>query len=171
MIRLNLPHPVAGSLWASPMPFSPFDPDKTLWERYRQANIRAVVVLASVAECVHRAGRNLVAWYQQQGLRVLHYPIPDFGVPDPVTLPQALDQTWSWVTGGMAVAVHCQAGRGRTGLFLAALACRHLLMDAAEALAWVRVHIPGAVETSAQRAFLFVHASAWRKTSPTRRAP
>lgn len=166
MVRLTFPCSLAGALWASPMPFGPFDPEKRLWEAYRRRGVRAVVVLASRAECVHRAGRDLVAWYTEQGLQVLHYPIPDFGVPNPATLPPTLDRVWAWLTGGTTVAVHCQAGRGRTGLFLAALGLRYLGLSPERALAWVRAHIPGAVETVAQVAYLRTHARHWRLPHP-----
>ncbi len=166
MVRLHFPCPLDGALWASPMPFGPFDLTQSLWTAYRRVGVRAVVVLASRAECVHRAGRDLTIWYPTQGLQVLHYPIPDFGVPHPDTLPQAVDRVWAWLQGGMTVAVHCLAGRGRTGLFLAALGVRHLGLSADEALAWVRAHIPAAVETAAQEAFLRTYAARWRLSQP-----
>ncbi len=150
----RLPLPLPGVLWASPMPFGPYDPEGHVWQAYLRQRIQGVVMLASVAESVHRAGRDLRQWYARHGLEVLYYPIEDFGVPNPDTLPAALDRVWAWLHAGMRVAVHCQAGRGRTGTFLACLLRRHLAWDGDTALAFVRRHLPGAVESAAQMAFV-----------------
>ena len=154
MILHPVPLPVPGSLWASPMPFGPFDPLGKIWEAYRKERVQAVVMLASIAEAVHRAGRDLTQWYARHGLEVLYYPIEDFGVPQPETIFKALDRTWAWLQAGMRVAVHCQAGRGRTGTFIACLVRRHMGLSAEESLAYVRRYLPGAVESAAQEAFI-----------------
>ena len=45
----------------------------------------------------------------------------------------------------VVLVVHCHAGMGRTGLFLACLAQRALHMSPVEAIDWVRSYVPGAL--------------------------
>ncbi len=52
------------------------------------------------------------------------------------------------------LAMHCHAGIGRTGIFLACMAQDLLGMDAEESIRWVRGYIPGAVETPYQLQFV-----------------
>ena len=47
--------------------------------------------------------------------------------------------------------IHCSAGIGRTGLFIAYLAKQCLSLSGHEALQWVRRYIPRAVETPEQQ--------------------
>jgi len=49
------------------------------------------------------------------------------------------------------IAVHCSAGIGRTGLFMACLAKRGLGLSGSEALQWIRHSMPRAVETADQQ--------------------
>ena len=59
-----------------------------------------------------------------------------------------------YAQSGGHIVIHCYAGLGRTGLILAAVAMRLLGMSGAEAIAWVRLYIPRAIETPTQRALL-----------------
>jgi protein-tyrosine phosphatase len=89
--------------------------------------------------------------YLQEGWTVLYLPIPDFGVPTKDDLEQAVMKTITYAQAGHHVVVHCLAGIGRTGLFMACLAKRVLGLSGAEALQWVRCYLPRAVETAEQR--------------------
>jgi protein-tyrosine phosphatase len=55
------------------------------------------------------------------------------------------------VQAGANVVVHCNAGIGRTGMFLAAFRKRAEGCTGEEAVAWIRQYIPSAVETPEQR--------------------
>ncbi len=89
-----------------------------------------------------------------QGMAWMHFPIPDFGVPDDQgktlwpSLSQALHVHLDRAGG---VLLHCHGGRGRSGM----VALR-LLVERGEgpagALARLRVVRPGAVETAQQMA-------------------
>jgi len=53
------------------------------------------------------------------GLKYLHLPIRDFGVPDSMEgIDHCISFIQSCIEGGEGVAVHCEQGIGRTGLVL-----------------------------------------------------
>ena len=87
---------------------------------------------------------------------MLYLPIPDFRVPTRDDLEQAVQQTIAYAQAGHHVVIHCSAGIGRTGLFMAYLAKRCLGLSGTEALQWVRRFIPRAVETPEQQ-WLVLH--------------
>jgi protein-tyrosine phosphatase len=155
------------------MPFGPYDLHSEVYDRFRAEQIAVVVLLASDEECLQKAGRNLRALYLEEGFRVLYLPIPDFGVPTKADLERAVQHTIAYVQAGQHIAIHCSAGIGRTGLFMAYLAKRVLGVSGEEALQWVRHYIPRAVETPEQQRLLLhdkedqrCHASLRQQTQP-----
>ena len=139
-----------GHVYRSPMPFGPYDADHTLIQAYASASISAVVVLAEAEECLRKTGRDLLADYREQGLEVIHCPIPDFAIPTEQSFEQALLAVAARARSGQHTVVHCSAGIGRTGIFMACLAHKLLGLDGDSAIAWVRSYIPGAVESESQ---------------------
>jgi protein-tyrosine phosphatase len=89
--------------------------------------------------------------YLKEGFQVLYLPIPDFSVPTKDDLEQAVRHTIAYAQAGHHIVIHCSAGIGRTGLFMAYLAKRRLGLSGAEAIQWVRRYIPHAVETPEQQ--------------------
>lgn len=85
-------------------------------------------------------------WVNDAGLMAVHIPIPDMAAPGERQLALALDTIDRAKRSGMGVAVHCAAGKGRTGTVLAAYFVAAGL-TAAEALGKVRELRPGSVET------------------------
>ena len=78
-----------------------------------------------------------------------HLPVPDMQAPSLVQIGQFIefvDQAW---TDNLATAVHCLAGLGRTGTMIACYLV-HQGHGAESALAQLRVHRPGSVETMTQ---------------------
>jgi protein-tyrosine phosphatase len=149
-IPLRLP----GRIFSSPMPFGRSDPDGLLLKEYKQENVSVVVVLATMEELVGKSGRNLIDDYTEQGIRVIHLPVPDFGLPDRAGLEAAIDSLLNYVNIGQNAVVHCNAGVGRTGTFLACLAKRTHGITGEDAINLVRQYIPGAVETPEQVQFV-----------------
>ena len=72
------------------------------------------------------------------GFQVGYLPISDFGVPARADLEQAIPHTLAHAQAAWHIVVHCAAGLGHTGLFLASLAKRALGLSGAEAIQWVR---------------------------------
>jgi protein-tyrosine phosphatase len=143
-----------GRLYRSPMPFGPYDGDHSLVQAYQSASISVVVVLAEAEECLRKTGRDLLAYYREQGLEVIHCPIPDFTVPQRQPFEAAQLAVAARARNGQHTVVHCSAGIGRTGLFMACLAHHLLGLDGDAAIARVRRAIPTAVETEDQKQFV-----------------
>jgi hypothetical protein len=79
-------------------------------------------------------------------------PIQDFSVPTRRDLLRVVDEVLDYMLAGRAVYVGCMGGRGRTGLFLAALA---KLWGVRRPVQYVRgKYFSHAVETKEQEAFI-----------------
>ncbi len=133
-----IPFDLPGQAFRSPMPFGAFDEGLTTFEEFQQNHIDTVVMLTTPGEDFQRCGRDLAVLYRQQGWQVIHFPIMDFDVPlDKAGFDRTLQDVIAQLNSGKNVAVHCFAGRGRTGMFLALLARRILGMEGEEAIQWL----------------------------------
>jgi protein-tyrosine phosphatase len=150
----ELPFGQPGRIFRSPMPFGKYDQDGILYDHFRRQGISVIVLLAEDLECEKKAGRNLKRLYIQGGFTVVHLSIADFGIPKVAPLRDALDATVREAQGGRHTVIHCSAGIGRTGLFVACLAKKLLNLDGEQAIKWAGRYIAGAVETSEQRVFV-----------------
>lgn len=150
MNLIEIPFGLPGKIYRSPMPLAAFDEGQTTLHEYDQAGIDTVVMLTASGEDLFHAGVDLNARYTETGLAVIHFPIQDFATPENLSaLDQTLQQVLAAARSGRKIAIHCYAGRGRTGLFIALLARRILGLGGEEAVAWVRQYFP-AIETQAQ---------------------
>jgi len=136
------------------MPFSVYDPQGDSLLQFKRERCSLIVLLAEEGECIERTGRNLRSLYQQEGFQVIHLPIPDFDVPSRGDLEEAVKKTAEHAQTGQNIVIHCHAGLGRTGLFVAYLAKQVLGLSSEEALHWTRKNIPQALETHEQIKFL-----------------
>lgn len=133
--------------WLDPMrrenlggPIDAFEDEmQSLWD----AGIRSVVSLLNLP-----SDKNV---YESAGFRFLCVPIPNGGAPSCRTEIHLLHDFF--LESPAALAVHCEAGLGRTGTVVAML----LLAQGAEissAVSRVRAAQPSAIETAAQLKFL-----------------
>ena len=150
----ELPFNLEGHIFRSPMPFSPYDPGN-LWKRYQEEEVGMVVVLTELQEYLVHAHRDLPLFYEKAGLDVIHLPTPDFQTPqDLAAFEDALQTVEDYAKNGGNVAVHCMAGIGRTGVFMACLARRVLGFSGQDAIVWVRSYVPRSLENSMQEKFV-----------------
>ena len=150
----ELPFSFPGKIFRSPMPFSSYD-QVEVWQSYIDQDIDLVVVLTEKQEYLVYAMRDLPAYYRSNGLDVLHLPVPDFGVPsDPAEWENGITAVSNSANEGKNVVVHCLAGLGRTGIFMACLAKTTLGLSGDQAIRWVRESIPGALENYNQEEFV-----------------
>ncbi|HSI86786.1 MAG: dual specificity protein phosphatase family protein [Candidatus Methylacidiphilales bacterium] len=93
--------------------------------------------------------------YNRAGLEYLSLPVRDGGIPTTHQALRFLHFTDEALKASKPVAVHCAAGRGRTGTMLALYLIHCFQLDHSEtAIEAVRKVRPGAIETYAQEAFL-----------------
>jgi len=146
----ELPFHLSGRIFRSPMPFSVYDPEGDTLLQFKRENGSLIVLLAEEKECIERAGRDLKSLYLREGFEVLHLPIRDFDVPSREGLEVAIKKTIERARAGQNIVIHCHAGLGRTGLFVAYLAKHVLSLSNGDAILWTRKYIPGALETEEQ---------------------
>lgn len=151
----ELPFGYSGRIFRSPMPFSPYDPMQELWTAYQAASINVVVLLTEPQEYLVSSRRDLISFYKKAGLEVISFPIPDFQVPANMAgFEMAIQSVVEHAEAGRNIVVHCMAGIGRTGVFLACLAHRRFGFSATQAVKWVREYIPNALENQRQVQFV-----------------
>ena len=151
----ELPYGLAGTIYRSPLPFSPlFDPHGRLIAAYEAAGVDTVVMLNPTEEVQRLTGQDLAAFYRARGYQVIHAPMPDFQAPPQAVLHHALDRILEAAREGRTLVIHCHAGIGRTGTLAACLAKAVFGISGEDAIAWVRKFIPDAVENAAQVQFV-----------------
>ncbi len=102
-------------------------------------------------------------WVNDAGLMGVHVPIVDFTAPTDRQIDLCMDAVARAHKSGMGVAVHCTAGKGRTGTILAAYFVTAGL-SAHAAIDRVRHLRPGSVETPDQEEVVEEFARRWRQT-------
>jgi protein-tyrosine phosphatase len=95
--------------------------------------------------------------YRRRGLDWHVVPIPDMTAPSPdqdILLDRAFSVAAPVLAAGGALAIHCLAGLGRTGMIAARFAMSYGL-SAAQAIAFIRArHDSQAIETRTQETYL-----------------
>jgi atypical dual specificity phosphatase len=87
------------------------------------------------------------------GLRSVHFPIPDMGVPEFQPSLDLCRRISSWIDLGQCTVLHCRAGLGRTGTMIACVLV-YRGMGAIHAIEMVRKINPRYIQTDEQLAFV-----------------
>lgn len=103
------------------------------------------------------------SWVNEAGMMSVHVPVVDMGAPTQEQLDTIVDAIRAANAAGLGVAVHCAAGRGRTGTVVAAYFVARGA-TAEDAIAQTRRLRPGSIETFAQMEAVEQYARRVRRT-------
>ena len=145
-----IPFDLPGKLFRSAMPFSSYDRNGDLIYDYRENKIDRVVLLTSSNECKMRTGIDLPHHYREEGFKLTQVPIEDFNAATKAELEKLVAEIVTELNAGQNIVVHCFMGLGRAGMVLATVVRHVLSLEAVEAVAWLRNHVPGAVQSHQQ---------------------
>jgi protein-tyrosine phosphatase len=130
----------------------------TLLPRLKELEIKTIVLLMPQDEQKrYYNDETLLSFYMRNGLGMIYYPIYDYENPRPDDMSgffQKVAEAWAALEKEN-ILVHCSAGLGRTGLFVACmLLYGNVVKTSKEAIALVRKHRPFAVEAQSQEWFI-----------------
>ncbi|NXP26486.1 CDKN3 inhibitor, partial [Scytalopus superciliaris] len=87
----------------------------------KNCGIQDIFVLCTRGELFKYRVPNLIDTYQQHGMSVHHYPIPDGNTPDIATCCKILEELRSCLENNRKTLIHCYGGLGRSCLVAACL--------------------------------------------------
>jgi protein-tyrosine phosphatase len=138
---VQIPLDVTGKLFVSPMPFGPYDKWNRLLKLYKKYRIEFALVLVTDVELEKKARRDLLSMYQKNRIQVIRLPVADYTSPDMHRVTKTVDIVSGYLRAGARVAVHCNAGVGRTGVMACCIVHDILKIPAEETIPYVRKHM------------------------------
>ncbi len=149
------PHPASGAPWAR-------DLQVDVHRLHSVFGANVVVSVIELGELEELGIAGLGATLGSLGMRWIHVPVVDVGVPeDPSTWINAMQQVHADLEDGLTVVVHCKGGLGRTGTFAASILAS-FGAEPREAIAAVRAARKGTIENVLQENFVGRAATLWR---------
>ena len=146
---------------------------KGRWDRSLETDLETIrnehhadviVTLLTQQDLVDIQASNLLEGVLRRGISSVHYPIRDKFVPE------SIDTFCSLVLGivellhaGKTVVVHCNGGKGRTGLVVAAVLIAYQSSTVPESINIVRAARPGCLYNPLQILYTYQFASYWEE--------
>jgi len=138
---VRIPAACPGRLYASPMPYGPYDPFNRLIREYRRSRIDTVVPLVTDEEVEQKAARNIFKLYEKEGFGIIRFTIPDLTSPGVEEVTGSIGEMEEALSAGKRLVVHCNAGLGRTGVVLACVLSRMTGQTGDEAIAFIKNYL------------------------------
>jgi len=140
-ICARIPLDIKGRLYVSPMPFGPYDLGNSLFKIYKQAGVEFVVVLVTDDELKHKAKRDILSIYRTNNIEPIRFPIADYTSPDLHQTAKLVDKVSGYLKAGACIAVHCNAGVGRTGVIASCIVREIIKIPALDAMDYVKQYM------------------------------
>lgn len=137
----RIPLEASGELYASPMPFSKFDPSNDMVKFYGTHNINHIFVLVTDKELSAKARRPVLKAYDKKGFSYSRFVIGDYQAPSLDVLTALVEEASLRLNNREKIVVHCHAGVGRTSLALSCIIIGIEKASAEEAIRRVKDNI------------------------------
>lgn len=115
----DFPEVLPGRLFSTRMPRNLKDPSskskQTFSQNAKKFNLKTVFILAESKEFEEYAGADLIAFYKELNLNVVHRPFADFSIPNQPDMIANVKDLLMRLADGENCLVHCAGGTGRTG--------------------------------------------------------
>jgi protein tyrosine phosphatase len=151
------------------MPYGPYDKFNEVINSYKRYKVRNVVVLVTEDELKKKVKRDIFAVYDKMAVHAIHFPFKDLLSPlfDDVC---GLISEVVHILQSESLAVHCNAGVGRTGLIASCIVAAIDDLDGEAAMRHVKACMQTDL-TDEQQRFVIKWAAEYWQNCPQRLTP